>query len=204
VVTRILQEEQLRLQIKTKLEIDAKPKTFTWWDFLNSSLGIFVLTSLFVTGLGTALGWWHEGYQHREARIDAARKIFAEYDARLGQIRTYTAQIAKTTDEDKRGELIMYEYYAARGTPEYQPTSPEFRGVPLAGMIIQLEVLGYQDRSDESAAAAAHALDTGVELKDGKELQSPHGYRLFTDGRLKGYVDALQAYRDSVWKNLVG
>jgi hypothetical protein len=202
-VSRIFQEERVRLQIKTQLESTAADKKLTFWTFLNSGVGLLILTSLLVTGLGTALGWWHEGFQRRQTRLEAARKLFAEYDARLGQIRTYTAEVAQTPDADKKGELIMYEYYAARGTPEYQPTSPDFRGVPLTGILVQLQTLGYQDKSADRAMSAARDLDTGVEMENGKEMQSPRGFRLFSVRRLQSFVDALQVYRETAWKKMV-
>jgi hypothetical protein len=170
------------------------------WRIANSSLAIFLLGAIFVTGLGASLTKCSQMLKDEAFEKATARRLLQELDLRTDQIGNYVALIRLHDSEEDKGRTLMYAWRVARGTTDYQPALPEFRGVHMAGLIIQLDALGYsEDASD--AIAAAEDLDIGVEFKDGKERQSPReNFRVFGPEHLDRDLQALQRYRDSVFR----
>jgi hypothetical protein len=202
VQARIREEEAFRAQVKRELEGQKADGKITPWKFLNSNLGILIVTSIFVTGLGSLFTLWNQKHDSADARRKEERKILDEYDMRLNEIKYYAAGIEQATDDDQRSQLLMYVWYAARGTQEYQPALPEFRGAHMAGLIVQLEGLGSVDVSSKAAIDATEDLNTGVERVNGAERQSPKGFRLFSVEHLHKDIRALQGFRDFAWHRL--
>jgi hypothetical protein len=51
------------------------------------------------------------------------------------------ARIAQVSDPDE-GELTNHIYYAAHGTPEFQPAVPEYKQAHMAAIVVQLDNWG--------------------------------------------------------------
>jgi hypothetical protein len=203
---RILDEELYRVEIRKALE-EKKQDDVTespTWKILNSNLVIVVVTSIFVTGFGTWLTWLHQSHAEKIQTQRLEKKLLAEFDLRLVEIRGAVAEVKRTTNDGEKGSYLMYAYYAARGTPEYQPTWPEFKGTHMAGLVIQLDSLGISKGAADAIAATVD-LDTGVEIKDGKQWQAAAPalpYRLLSSDRLDLAVKRLQAFRDAAWQKM--
>ena len=81
-VQRIGQEEALRAEIRDVLDTKApKPKTpwAKFWVGLNSTFGIWLLTAVFVTGLGSLVSHWYEEARekqekHEKELVEKAKK----------------------------------------------------------------------------------------------------------------------------------
>ena len=199
---QIREEEAFRAQIRRELEAQKPQEPITTWKFLNSSFGILLLTSIFVTAAGSGFTLWNQKNDAAIAKRKEERKLLDEYDMRLKEIKYYTGQIQQASNDNQRGQLLMYVWFAARGTPEYQPALPEFRSAHMAGLIVQLEGLGILDPTAKTAIDATEDLNTGVETINGVQRQSPDGHRLFTVEHLQKDIGALQAFRDFAWRRL--
>jgi hypothetical protein len=202
----ILAEERYRLEIKNALEEERKDDITEsrTWKVLNSNLVIVVVTSIFVTGFGTWLTWLHQSHAETIQTQRLEKKLLAELDLRLVEIKGAVVEVKRTTNEGEKGSYLMYAYYAARGTPEYQPTWPEFKGAHMAGLVIQLDALGIS-KGAADAIAATIDLDTGVEIKDGKQWQAAPPalpYRLLSSDRLDRAVKNIQSFRDAAWQKI--
>lgn len=154
VQARIREEKSFRAQIKRDIESQKTGEKITLWKFLNSNLGILIITSIFVTGLGSLFTLWNQKHDAAEARRREQRKILDEYDMRLNEIKFHTSAIEQATNDVRREQLLMYVWYAAHGTQEYQPALPEFRGAHMAGLVVQLEGLGDVDTTSMAAIDA--------------------------------------------------
>ena len=172
------------------------------WRIANSSLAIFLLGAIFVTGLGASLTKCSQILKDEASEKATTRRLLQELDLRIDQIGNYATLIRLHESEEDKGSTLMYAWRVARGTTDYQPALPEFRGVHMAGLIIQLDALGYSENASD-AIAAAEDLDIGVEFKDGKERQSPtNHFRLFGIEHLEKDLYALQRYRDYVFRRV--
>ena len=197
VVKRIVEEEKLRLQVREELERSKKSDYGSKaWTFLNSSFGLFLLTSIFVTGLGSLFTRWTERVKEREARTQEEKRLLAEFDFRLNELETRIDQIGAASDADDKGMLTVYIWRAARGTPDFQPAVPEFKNVHWADLIIQLDGLGISDNSAE-AIGATRDLEN---LEGGVATLTSKGYHVFPANYLEQREKVLRTYSEKAWK----
>jgi hypothetical protein len=193
---RIASEEAARLRIRQELEKATsgdRADGTRFWQFLNSALGIFVLTTIFVSGIGGIFTLWQQHSKEMEARKSQALRLLAEFDFRLNEFDFRATRIAQLDDTTKQGQETIYIWRAARGNVDFQPALPEFHNVHLAGIIIQLVGLGASDGSADAIAA------TRV-LENGNTVPVAGGFGLFPPGVLEAQRNILHHYSDTSWK----
>jgi hypothetical protein len=194
VVLRIRAEEHLRFAVRQELEraelerahaTDAqKSKT---WQFLNSAFGLFLLTSVFVTGLGAFLN-------HHAQRAREGGKLVAEFDFRLRELDSRTAALAKAKDED-RGPLAVYVWRATVGSSDFQTTLPEYKNVPWVGIVEQLSAWGVASNHDEVVEALK-------QIENGGTVPAPNNYTTFPLGFLEPRSLILHKYSADVQQHI--
>jgi hypothetical protein len=193
---RIAAEERFRLQVREELQRETKrdssdSKTLK---FLNSAFGIFLLTTIFVSGLGGIFTYWNQRAKEKEIRRQQQKKLMAEFDFRLNELDTRISEISKTNDPDRKGVYTIYVYRAALGT-QFQPALPEFRDVTWAGIIIQLDNLGISENSSQAIAATR-------DLASDEYAGKGQTYSFFAPGYLEERAKILHAFNDDAWKKI--
>jgi len=128
--TRILLEEQYRQEIKSRLvqkeEINNKSRL---WKFLNSSFGIWLLTSVVVSGLGTLYTTYQDqrkseeiksAEQREQSRIrqTSIERLDLEIAFRFSQYISALSQIYDFQNDGRFGKLASGDLYSFMGTPE--------------------------------------------------------------------------------------
>ena len=181
---RVIEEERLRLQVRSELERESKTTKGAFWEFVNSAFGIFLLSSVFVTGLGGLFTVWTQHNREKENRIREEKKMLAEFDFRLKELETRIAEIQAAPTPDDKGALTVYIWRAARGNSDYQPAVPEFKNVHWADIVVQLDSYGITAHASE-AIAAIRDLEVGVSGGATIGIRSPHGYYVFPVGYLE-------------------
>src|SRR2546428_496097 len=87
---RVRAEEVFREEVRRSLQ----PLRTRWqrlYDFLNSTLGIFLLSSVLVTGLSGAYTWYSQQRQEKTATFELQRKLDAEIAYRLTLVKRLRA-----------------------------------------------------------------------------------------------------------------
>jgi hypothetical protein len=198
IVERIIAEERLRLQVREELERAKKTQStsgLNLWAFLNSGFGIFLLSSIFVTGLGGLFTYWTQHNKEKEERVREEKRLLAEFDFRLKELETRITQINSTNNIEEKGTFTVFIWRAARGDGGFQAAVPEFRNVHWADIVIQLDSFGI---SENSAAAIAAIRD--FETLAGQK--TPGRYTVFPDGYLEQREKTLRSYSEKAWKKV--
>lgn len=195
-IQKISAEEQLRFRIREELDkekrSDADSKISK---FLNSAFGLFLCTSIFVTGFGGLWTWWNQRARETESRLEMERKLMAEFDFRLYTLDAWISHIENTPDPYRKGLYTILIFHAANGDT-FQPTLPEFKG-SWGGVVSQLNGFGISDHF-------ADALRVMVDLQDGEyphySSQGNLGY--FDPGYFEARSKILHAYSEAAWKKV--
>src|SRR5208283_5213884 len=111
VVRQLIEEEKLRFQVRDELERQRKgasASATSLWAFLNSAFGIFLLSSVFVTGVGGLFTIWNQHTKDKEDRIRQEKKLLAEFDFRLKELETRITEIKNAANADDKGALTVY------------------------------------------------------------------------------------------------
>lgn len=193
-IERITAEELVRLQVRERLHANDRPDSRVL-KFLNSAFGLFLLTSLFVSGLGGFFTYWNQKTKENEVRRGEEKKLLAEFDFRLSELDTRISEIARTSDLDVKGADTIYVYRAAMGS-DFQPALPEYKNEHWAGIIIQLSSLGISENSAQ-AITATRDLTSGNYAGKG-----PGGLSFFAPGYLEDRAKTLHEYREAAWKKI--
>src|ERR1700677_4503024 len=83
-VERIILEETIRLEVRANLERRKSDESASRLvKFLNSSFGLFLLSTIFVTGLGGLFTYWTQRTKDIRTEQGTKEKLLAEYEWRL-------------------------------------------------------------------------------------------------------------------------
>jgi hypothetical protein len=194
---RIIEEERMRLRIRNELAVreQTPSKPLTLWTFLNSQFGLFLLGAIFVSGLGGAFTYFHQWRQDKASKVQNARKLLSEFDFRLNDLDTRVSQINAAQDLDSKGAIGMYVWRAARGDSAFQPALPEYKNVHWAGVIIQIDALGF-------GANSSAAVQATRDLENGGAIPTPHGYAAFKPGYLEDRSKILHEFSATSWREV--
>lgn len=197
VIKRITAEEFLRFEIQERLhkkEISTSDSKAL--KFLNSAFGLFLLSAIFISGVGGAFQLWTARLKDDEARRDVQKKLLSEYRWRLNDLDRLIAETEKTADIDVRGADSIYIYRIAYGTVDYQPSLPEFKNESWAGIITQLDEFGVSDSAAEAIASTSVLMNGPYAGIDSIK----RGY--FGPGILEDRAKILHLYYDSARKRI--
>lgn len=191
-VQRIAAEERLRTRLRS--EFDLKPKQesrSSWWAFLNSPFGLFLLSSVVLAGL-TGLYTQIQYYSRQlEVRNQEILKITTELKYRLEQVKHFSAEMKLDAPENKIN-ASRFIWYTVRGGPEnYRASLPEFSGTTTYGLVSRLRLLGV-------TAGTEAALNAVLGLEDGQTESDGHGQVIYPQGFLDSQVRTLSDYADGV------
>jgi hypothetical protein len=169
-IERIVAEETLRLEVRERLsKREADESSSKLVKFLNSALGLFLLSTIFITGFGGLFTYWTQRTKDIRAEQESKEKLLAEYEWRLIDLDGRIAQNRATSNKDVWGvnSLMIIRAVTAK---DFATALPEFKEEHWAGLIIQLRELGISEYSDE-------AIRTMRNLTDGPFPYEDSGHR---------------------------
>jgi hypothetical protein len=198
-VERIIAEETIRLEVREKLDKRKSDESSSRLvKFLNSSFGLFLLSTIFVTGLGGLFTYWTQRSKDIRTEQGTKEKLLAEYEWRLIDLDGRIAQNhANPANPEVWGVNSLMTIKAVNGN-DFATTLPEFKEVNWAGLIIQLRELGISDYADEAIRA------TKV-LTDGPFPHKDSGNRGYLDSEILDRLSGtLHKYFESAHKKIYG
>jgi hypothetical protein len=194
---RITAEEYLRFEIQEQLrKKEMSSSDSRALKFLNSAFGLFLLSAIFISGVGGAFQLWTAKLKEDETRRDAQKKLLSEYRWRLNDLDRLIAETEKTADFDVKGADSIYIYRIAYGSADYQPSLPEFKNESWAGIITQLDEFGVSDSAAEAIASTSVLMNGPYAGIDSIK----RGY--FAPGILEDRAKILHLYYDSARKRI--
>lgn len=201
VIQRITAEEMVRFEVQGRLRDQEEDRSRAkLMKFLNSGFGLFLLSTILVTGLGGVLSWWNQRSTEQRTQKELEKKLLAEYQWRLIEVDARISDITAATNPDiKQGDTI-YIYRAAMGAPEFHAALPEFQNEHWAGLIIQISDelydLGASDEATAQAITAARELTSSNYVSDQGKNYLPVEY-------LEPRSKILHTYLDSARKQIL-
>lgn len=197
VIQRITAEEMVRFEVREHLRRkktdDSSSKLLK---FLNSGFGLFLLGTIFVSGLGGLFTYWSQKTKDKQAQQEVEKKLLAEFEFRLRELDARISEIDASSDVDTKGADTIYIYRAAMGTSDFQPALPEFKNEHWAGVIIQLDDLGVSENADKAITATRDLTSGNYARKDNL------GRGFFAPGYLEDRAKILRSYRDDARKKI--
>jgi hypothetical protein len=194
---RIRLEEQFRLKARSEQEEEdsKKNQSGSILPFLNSKLGIVVLSTILVPTIGGLYAHMQQRAAQRSTQNQQTIKLLTEFDWRIAEIEYHKNGIPHEANPDKWASAA-YIWRAIVGDPAFIPTQPEFQRVHLAGIVSQLRSLGYEDPGD-LAFKTIKEMESGgrvVPLPD-QPPQMDHTYDVST---LETQLGVLKKFRQRI------
>jgi len=197
VKNRIRLEEQLRMAVRADLEKEEKkqPQEAGLRGFLNSKLGLIVLSTILVPTMAGIYTQMQQRASQRSLQNQQTIKLMAEFDWRISEIEFHRSRIPSEADHAK-WESAMYIWRSIVGDPNYLPTLPEFQRVHLGGMVAQFRALGYEDK-DGIALRTIKEMESGGEAVHlaGQPPDMDHTYEV---NKLDSQLAVLKQFRSRI------
>jgi cell division protein FtsL len=173
---RIRLEEILRNEIRNELAKNSAGTTASskFWKFLNSTLGIWLLSAIFISGAGGAFTYVQQRQAEKQKEHDVVERLDLEISYRFSQIllRLYNltemthprANLSNkhTVSEVKQVLQILHESPSRTITPLY----PEFSGLGIPSLMAELKRHTHDDRTRKEIDLTLAAV-TGKDIEDG-------------------------------------
>lgn len=186
-IRRIGEEERLRNRFRSEFNLEEKkePRS-SWWNFLNSNFGLFLLGSVLLAGLTGFYSQLQSNARQLELRNQEVLKLTMELKYRLEQIKRYSGQMKQAAPGNKVS-ASYFIWYVVNGEPKYYHASlPEFSGVATYGLIGRLRLLGVTSGTDA-------ALKSVISLENG-QTQPDAGQVVYPQEFLDSEVQTLDSY----------
>lgn len=138
---RIRLEEIFREEVRKGLQRPKTPREKVY-DFFNSSLGVFVLSAIFVSGLSAAATEWFESHQKQAQARETIRRLDIEIGHRVQQLPTLLSEIITYTQlHTAKGAVFgKTEHHPQVGQlGDFQPIFPEFEGRTFFFLVWELQ-----------------------------------------------------------------
>lgn len=129
---RIRLEESYRFEIKYNIEKGKNHKN-PYWEFVNSSFGLFLLSAIFLSGFGQIYSNWEKQKLKKSELEILAIEHLVEIDYRIEQISFHRALIADSLNKFRNSSMKVWRTIG--GDIGYTPTNPKFTQTPLFGII---------------------------------------------------------------------
>jgi hypothetical protein len=158
------------------------------WTLLNSPLGLFILSSVLVSGVARVYADRQHRLERERAREQDITKLATEVDYRAVTIHYLAAHINDTrlAEADRVGRAVLL-WRAVVADPSFQATIPELRTIHTVALISRLKLLGVP------SAGPGDVSDALAFLENGKDA-AWH----YDQGALAKSVQRLMEYRDAV------
>lgn len=179
---KIRLEEQYRIEVRAQLESTAKAKSRNrLWAFLNSSFGLWLLSAVFITGIGATVTRYRAEQAAAKHHKELIERLDLEISYRLSQVlirlyeltdRTKDPRLAvnRSTDDVSRVVALLSEPRGDRFPSLYA----DFASMGLPALMADLRryLGGKQRQSVDHAivAIASGGFADATELKDVKAL----------------------------------
>jgi len=161
VIERIALEERIRNQIRSEMNEETKASNSRLWSFLNSKVGMALLTSVLIAGVARVYTD-HRADTEKAENLNRERlKITTEFDYRLAQAEYFARQLTSpNVSAEERQAFGIYLWRIVVGDQAFQPSLPEFKNVPWVGVVSRMRTLGADPSSSQAAFAAVLKLET--------------------------------------------
>ncbi len=90
---RILLEERYRVQVRRQLEAATTSRRASLWAFANSNFALWLLSAVFLTGLGAAYNRYHEDAKEDAARRAVVERLDTEITFRISRVLAATRRL---------------------------------------------------------------------------------------------------------------
>lgn len=189
-VQAIYEEEKLRKDIQNK--INPPPKQPFIWGFLNSTFGIFLLSSVVITGLSKLYSDYHAYTERKSQTYTQLTALITEFDYRTREMSYFIRRLSEPnmTSDDRQGHGVLI-WRVVIGHSDYQPTLPEFKGVHWLGVATKMRLV-YPEVDATGVQDAIFSIETGK--------NSQWFYNLDT---LKKNYAVIKSYDDRVTKKYI-
>ena len=135
---RIIEEERLRRRIREDLEASGgRSKVLS---FFNSPLGLLIVSSVAVTGVGALYTERQAQLRENEAKRQQLGRLIIEHNYRASQAAYYARDITNP-QSPTRSFSCTFLWRAVQGDREFQPTAPEFRNLRWLGVVSQIGLI---------------------------------------------------------------
>src|SRR5215210_5887334 len=130
-VKRIVDEEKFRHRLRIELEKGEEKKIEPkFWTFLNSPFGLFLLSSVLLTGFARLYTDYKGAVEQAQVRRSEILKLATEFDYRLTQTEYLARELRKANlTTGTRQAYGIYIWRILVGDVMFQPSLPEFKSV---------------------------------------------------------------------------
>src|SRR5215831_14500668 len=91
------------------------------WTFLNSSLGLWLLSAVFITGAGTLYTAWKTSFDQKKQRRETADRLDFEIGYRFSQVAVRFCQLLEDSNSP---QLAAFPTTPAKGDRQPSPCDP--------------------------------------------------------------------------------
>lgn len=180
--------------------------------FLNSGLGIFVLSTALVTFGGAILKVAYDHYQAHSDLISKETSLLTEFDFRLAQIDNRANEIQENrTDVFWAGSRASYIYRIVYGDIEdsdntktlhfsFHSINPESQKESMAAMALQLSILSREPKPENVLKTLSDMEnERGEEVKFAPDRRP---WRIYPPGILESRLAVLHQYSQAEWNRI--
>jgi hypothetical protein len=171
--------------------------------FLNSGLGLFVLTTALVTLGGAIVKVAYDHYQAYSDRISKETSLLTEFDFRLAQIDNRANEIQENpADIPWAGQRALYIYRIVYGDIEdsdvektlhftFHSISPEFQKESMAAIALELSIVSRESKPENVLKTLS---DMENERGEIAMPTKPREWAIYPPGVLEGRLAVLHQY----------
>lgn len=141
---RIRLEEHYRYEIRQRLCTDKQPSRL--WAFLNSSFGMWILSAIVLSGLGSLYTKHREQHETQEREQQAVERLDLEIGYRFSQVQVFLYETSrlKIPDQERESKVriaLLGLTKPPTTTSDFQHLFPEYSTFGLPALIAELRRL---------------------------------------------------------------
>ena len=161
---KIRKEEIFRQEVRTQIESTPPPtRSARAWKFLNSPFGLWVLSSIVVSGLGLL----YAGWSSHQAKVEANHTVERRLDVEIARRLLKFEKDLKATVKNN----YQYDWYATslhNLKSSDNPVFSEFKLRSLSSLLLELELVvsTAQQQSINTATEAILSYEEQISLLD--------------------------------------
>jgi hypothetical protein len=136
----------------TRKAVSAKSTHKKFWSFLNSPLGLLLISSALLTGMARLYTDFQSFKDTSRIQQQEIAKLISEFDYRLSLVEYYSRELAgDAPDREARVSIGVQIWRAVTGDVQFQPALPEYKNAHWLSIAVRLRVLLADSTSDEIA-----------------------------------------------------
>jgi hypothetical protein len=178
------------------------PKKRRWSgikDFLNTKLGTFTLTAIFITGGGALIKQAIEQYSERQQTIARERSLLVEYDSRVSQMSSVQSEISQAQAPFDKANVTLCLWWLVKGSTKGTCNA----GTPLPPLVDIVNQLTNMNIGVDPAGVLRTINDMSSFI-GAETVPTPQGARpkIYPPELLDQRLNSLRAYSKAAWKNV--